>query len=128
MAKGCVLSTGYLPRGGLSRNSVDRITDRPDMISAVDCGRKTSTQTKQNMYEVAIVFYSVSLCAISPPRTNHSLKYIQVTAFTKNLPHCYRLNVLTAVPYMYVKPLGNFLDRHDVKAKYAIQKIHKYLN
>ena len=46
MAKGCALSTGYLPRGGLPRNSVDRITDRPDMTSAVDSGRKASTQTK----------------------------------------------------------------------------------
>ena len=48
MAKGCVLSTGYLPRGGLPRNSVDRITDRPDMTSAVDRGRKASAQTKTN--------------------------------------------------------------------------------
>ena len=46
MAKGCVLSTGYLPRGGLPMNSVDRITDHPDMTSAVDRGRKASTQTK----------------------------------------------------------------------------------
>ena len=45
-AKGCALSTGYLPQGGLPRNSVDRITDRPDMTSAVDRGRKASTQTK----------------------------------------------------------------------------------
>ena len=29
--EGCALSTGYLPRGGLPRNSVDRITDHPDM-------------------------------------------------------------------------------------------------
>ena len=42
MAKGCVLSTGYLPRGGLPKNSVDRITDCPDMTSAVDRGRKAS--------------------------------------------------------------------------------------
>ena len=48
MAKECALSTGYLPRGGLPRNSVDRITDRPDMTSAVDRGRKASTQTKTN--------------------------------------------------------------------------------
>ena len=49
MVKGCALSTGYLPRGGLPRNSVDRITDRPIMTSAVDRGRKASTQTnKQN--------------------------------------------------------------------------------
>ena len=45
MTKGCVLSTAYLPRGGLPRNSVDRLTDRPDMTSAVDRGRKASTQT-----------------------------------------------------------------------------------
>ena len=49
MAKGCALSTGYLPRGGLPRNSVDRITDRPDMTSAVDCGRKASNQTNKQI-------------------------------------------------------------------------------
>ena len=47
MAKGCALSTGYLPQGGLPRNSVERITDRPDMTSAVDRGRKPSTQTNK---------------------------------------------------------------------------------
>ena len=47
MTKGCALSTGYLPREGLPRNSVDRITDRPDMTSAVDRGRKASTQTNK---------------------------------------------------------------------------------
>ena len=47
MAKGCALSTGYLPRGDLPRNSVDRITDRPDMTSAVDHGRKASIQTNK---------------------------------------------------------------------------------
>ena len=47
MAKGCALSTDYLPQGGLPRNSVDRITDRPDMTSAVDRGRKASTKQKQ---------------------------------------------------------------------------------
>ena len=51
MAKGCALSTGYLPRGGLPRKSVDRITDRPDMTSAVDHGRKASTQTKFSVKE-----------------------------------------------------------------------------
>ena len=51
MAKGCALSTGYLPRGGLPRNSADRITDRPDMTSAVDRGRKAaSTQTNINKF------------------------------------------------------------------------------
>ena len=47
MAKGCALSNGYMPRGGLPRNSVDRITDRPDMTSTVDRGRKASTQTNK---------------------------------------------------------------------------------
>ena len=47
MAKGCALSTGYLPRGGLPRNSVDRITDCSDMTSAVDRGRKASIQTNK---------------------------------------------------------------------------------
>ena len=42
MASGWALSTGKLPRGGLLRNSLDRITDRPDMTSAVDHGRKTT--------------------------------------------------------------------------------------
>ena len=41
-----MLSTGNLPRGGLPRNSVDRIIVRPDMTSAVYRGRKASTQTK----------------------------------------------------------------------------------
>ena len=40
MAKGCALSTGSLPRGGLPWKSADRITDRPEMTSAVDRGRK----------------------------------------------------------------------------------------
>ena len=35
MAKECMLSTGKLPLGGLSRNSVVRINDLPDMTSAV---------------------------------------------------------------------------------------------
>ena len=52
MAKGCALSTGYLPLEGLPRNSVDRQTDRPDMTSAIDRGRKSSTQTnKQKHYK-----------------------------------------------------------------------------
>ena len=49
MAKGCALGSGYLPQGGLPRNNVDRITDRPNLTSAVDRGHKASTQTdKQN--------------------------------------------------------------------------------
>ena len=47
MAKRWALSTGNLPRGGLPRNSVDRITDCLDMTSAVDRGRKALTQTNK---------------------------------------------------------------------------------
>ena len=46
-AKRCALSTGNLLRGGLPRNSVDRITVRLDMTSAVYSGRKASTQTNK---------------------------------------------------------------------------------
>ena len=38
------------PRGGLPRNSVERITDRHDMTSAVDRGRKASTQTNTQLF------------------------------------------------------------------------------
>ena len=72
MAKGCALSTGYLPRGGLLRNSVDMITgylprrgllrnsvdmitDRPDMTSAVDRGRKASTQTNEQIKRIGSI-------------------------------------------------------------------------
>ena len=45
MAKGCALSTGYLPQGGLPRNSVDRITDRPDMTADVKHQPKQNQRT-----------------------------------------------------------------------------------
>ena len=38
MVKECTLNTGNMPRRGLP--SVDRITDRPDITSAVDRARK----------------------------------------------------------------------------------------
>ena len=61
MMKGCALSTGYRSRGGLPRNSVDRITDCPDMTSAVDRGRKASTQTnKHGTIKISCVFSTVS--------------------------------------------------------------------
>ena len=55
MAKEYTLSTGNLPREGLPRNSVDRITDLPDMTSAVDRGRKALTQPTKNMQCVVII-------------------------------------------------------------------------
>ena len=48
MAKGWALSTGNLPWGGLPRNSVDGITDRPDMTTAVDRGCKALTEQQVN--------------------------------------------------------------------------------
>ena len=56
--------TGYLPRGGLPRNSVYTITDRPDMTSAVDRGCKASTQTNKqisNLYTLKIYIRAESL-------------------------------------------------------------------
>ena len=50
MAKGWALSISNLPRGGLPRNSEDRITDRPDMTSAVDRERKALTQQQHYYY------------------------------------------------------------------------------
>ena len=44
MAKECVLSAGKLPLGGLPRNNVVKISNHLDMTSAVDSGRKASTQ------------------------------------------------------------------------------------
>ena len=55
MAKECALSTGNLPREGLPRNSVDRITDLPDMTSAVDRGRKALTQPTKYMQCMVII-------------------------------------------------------------------------
>ena len=56
MAKGWVLSTCNLPRGGLPRNSVYRITDRPDMASAVDRGRKALTQLNSSVMNMYVSF------------------------------------------------------------------------
>ena len=68
MAKGCALSTGYLPRGGLPKNSVDRITGRPDMTSVVDRGRKASTQTNPNKnkcrpsFDLSLLLLTLKFC------------------------------------------------------------------
>ena len=53
MGKRYALSTGNLLRGGLPRNNVDRITDCPDMTSAVYGGRKASTQTMSKEYALS---------------------------------------------------------------------------
>ena len=65
IAKGWVLSTCTLPRGGLPRNSVDRITDRPDMTPAVDSGRKALTQQQQLVHNLSMHYTSVPLTYIS---------------------------------------------------------------
>ena len=49
MVKECVLSTGNLLQGGLPRNSVDRLTDCPDMTSAVN-GHKASTHPANQQF------------------------------------------------------------------------------
>ena len=66
MVKECVLSTGYLPRGGLPRNSVDRITDHPDMTLAVDRGRKASTKTNKQTNKQSRELHNKHAYAYSP--------------------------------------------------------------
>ena len=61
MVQECALSTGSLPWGGLLRNIVDRITDRPDMTSAVEHGRKASTQPNQALLKPCIHGHALSL-------------------------------------------------------------------
>ena len=67
MAKGWALSTSNLIRVGLPRNSVDRITDRPAMTSAVDHGRKALTQLNnfQFWFEGGIWVLIVSVPSLS---------------------------------------------------------------
>ena len=77
MAKGCALSTGYLPRGGLPRNSVDRITDRPDMTSAVDRGRKSINPNKQTKLD--------SLPTLALALLQNCLKYYFLASLLSNL-------------------------------------------
>ena len=48
MVKDCTLNTDKLSPGGLHRNGVVRINDRPDMASAVYRGRKTTNQINKN--------------------------------------------------------------------------------
>ena len=54
MAKECTLSTGKLPPGGLSWNSVVRLTDHPDMTSAVYRGHKALNQTNQKIITIVV--------------------------------------------------------------------------
>ena len=58
MAKGWSLSTGNLPQGGLPRNIEDRISDRPDMTSAVDHGHKALTQLNKYYNKTTLIFLS----------------------------------------------------------------------
>ena len=71
MAKGCALSTGYLPQGGLPWNSVDRITNRPDMTSAVDSGRKASTQTKKTNICIENKFFTPKMAFYKSLKTDY---------------------------------------------------------
>ena len=42
---------------------MDRITDGPDMTSAVDRGRKASRQTKNILVDFILVLYSYQICS-----------------------------------------------------------------
>ena len=67
MAKRWAISNGDLPRGGLPKNSVGRLTDRPDMTSAVDRGRKALTQTNKIFYREQTLNFFVNFFLTSRP-------------------------------------------------------------
>ena len=60
------LVTGNLLWGGLPRNSVERITDRPDMTSAVyrGCKAQTNKQTKDIETEEIIAEFFMTLLTL----------------------------------------------------------------
>ena len=92
MAKGWGLSTGNLPHGGLPRNSVDRITDRPDMTSAVDRGLKALTQQHNNIYVEPQAVCNIHVHG----RTLHQVSYCIFSAL-----HLVHLEV-SGVNYLYL--------------------------
>ena len=57
MVKECMLSTGKLPLGGLPRNSVVWITERPNITSAVYSGGKATIQTILSHLNVHMVIF-----------------------------------------------------------------------
>ena len=62
MTKECTLSIVKLPLEGLPRNSVVRINDYPNMISAVYSGLKATNQTKFNKVKLYSVAKQAGLC------------------------------------------------------------------
>ena len=71
MAKGFALSTGYLPLGGLPRNSVDRITDRPDMtqLLTVDVKHQPKQTVKTVVFNEDQVVHLVKSCPLDTSNT-----------------------------------------------------------
>ena len=63
MEKKCTLSIGKLPSGGLPRNSVVRITDCPDMTSAVYRGRKATNRTNKQNFMQGVSYLTTCSCA-----------------------------------------------------------------
>ena len=61
MVKECALSTGKLPLGGLPRNSVVRINDRPEMTSAVKLTVDVKHQFNQPTFVRKGILFSVKL-------------------------------------------------------------------
>ena len=49
MATECTFGTGKLPQGGLTKNSLVLISDRPDMTASVYRGRKATNETNKNI-------------------------------------------------------------------------------
>ena len=62
MVKRCALCTGYLPRGGLPWNSVDRITDRPG-VTWLFTVKHQLKQTKKHKLRIYFMQYARSLAS-----------------------------------------------------------------
>ena len=101
MAKECVPSTGKLPMGGLPRNSAVRITDCPDMISAVDCGHKASTQPTNHHTFFIRKKWGVRGCTLYGHVIMMNLLFY-IVSITITCPY----NVYPLTPHFYIVKLG----------------------
>ena len=137
LVKGCTLSLDEPLRLSLLKKSVVRITDRPDMTSAVYRGRKSKNQTKQqicillerNRINIIKQIYTITLTCF--PILKLKLLTIIVTKngyqifFFLHTFSCHRLN-LTNVTFRYsaVPPIfltKNFsLTMHVIKYLIAL--------
>ena len=90
MSKGWALSTGNMPRGGLPRNSVERITDRPDM---------------KYLFNLDVTLIESELCSLFINSSSGKLLELEVEPLLTALKCCQLLLVLFEVSMKFVKSL-----------------------